>query len=232
MYHDAVKDGIRVIERKGVGYLTKYFPKCHICGQEVMTFSYSREVKYTCKACKFNELLSDKENREVSSHEAKEKKLENAIKRIMATTGSKAERERYEKPVAIVKKHLHRDGWFDSTEEIMVAIELLKHKISTRHQVKLGRYRADFVLPDEKIVLEVDGTVFHSERTMAKENLRDNLIVIGLGPEWEVIRITDELINQNIKRLVPAIRAAKREREKVRKANNGMLPASYSKRKI
>ena len=82
----------------------------------------------------------------------------------------------------------------------------------------------------KKIVLEVDGILFHTERTFDKENIRDNLILLTLGADWEVVRITDELINQNITKLVPAIRKIKKERKELRKTNNECLPNWYSDR--
>ena len=94
----------------------------------------------------------------------------------------------------------------------------------------MGRYRADFVLPDEKVVLEVDGTLFHTDRTKEKEITRDNLIVLSLGSEWEVVRITDEDINKNITRLLPAIRKIKKKRAELRKNYGGVLPNWYTDR--
>lgn len=227
-YIEAKEDGIRMNRGKSTTSLTAYYPKCHICNQEVLSYSYKRGIKYTCNDCKIKQHMSDKENKNIINKETKDRKLENAIKRINKQVGTKI--SEYEKSIDIIKKNLYKDKWFDSTEEIMVALELIRRKIKVRHQVKMGIYRLDFVLPDEKIVLEVDGTVFHTEKTKEKEDVRDNIIILSLGPTWEVVRITDDLINQNIRRLLPAIRAVRDKRQKIRKANNGMLPDWYSKR--
>ena len=112
----------------------------------------------------------------------------------------------------------------------MTALELIRRNVKINHQVEFGIYRVDFLLPEEKIVLEVDGTIFHTEKTKEREDIRDSLIILNLGPEWEIIRITDELINQNIRRLLPAIRAIKKKRQLIRKQNNGELPDWYSTR--
>lgn len=226
-YKEAVEDGIRM-EKQNSTKNTVYFPLCHICEKEIFSLSYLRNKEYTCPECKRTMYFVDRDKRVESNEDIKEQKLSNAIKRIEGSVGAKI--KGYDNAIKIVKKNLHRDGWFDSTEEIMVAIELLKNKIATRHQVKFGKYRADFVLPDEKIVLEVDGKLFHTSNTRRKEEMRDNLIVIALGSDWEVIRITDELINQNIKKLVPAIRKVKKEREELRSKNNGRLPYWYTDR--
>ena len=87
-------------------------------------------------------------------------------------------------------------------------------------------------MPDDKIVLEVDGTLYHTEKTKAKEIVRDDLIVLALGPDWDVIRVTDTLINQNITRLAKAIKGTKQKRNKLREQNGGIIPEWYSDRKL
>ncbi|MDD4280434.1 MAG: DUF559 domain-containing protein, partial [Candidatus Sumerlaeales bacterium] len=94
---------------------------------------------------------------------------------------------------------------FGSTEEVLVALELSRQGVKYRTQVKFGPYRADFVLDDYKVVLEVDGKLFHSEERKFQEQFRDGLILAGLGPKWELVRVTDENINKHITRLMCAI---------------------------
>jgi len=224
-YNEAIEDGVRFSKK---GYSNVYYPKCCICGEETMSPNYIRDNKYTCKKCKFENYIADKEEKTNTNIETKEKKFKNALRRLEGTRGCSY--RDYERAIDIIHDKLHRDGWFDSTEEIMVAIELVKNNIKARHQVKFGRYRADFVLPEEKVVLEVDGVVFHTEKTREKEKLRDSLIVLSLGPDWEVLRITDENINKNIKRLLPAIKKIKEKREIYRRYNNGSLPEWYNDR--
>ena len=227
-YLEAKEDGIRFVSSKYSS--TTYYPLCHICGNEVSSMNYLRNVKYTCKDCKLEKELSDKVKIVNDNFEIKEKKFNNAVSRFKKLGLGKRILD-YKTAMDSVHEKLHSFGWFDSTEEIMVAIELEKNNIEYRHQVKFGnRYKADFVIGDEKIVLEVDGILFHTERTFDKENIRDNLILLTLGSDWEVVRITDELINQNITKLVPAIRKIKKERKELRKTNNECLPNWYSDR--
>ena len=227
MHSEAISDGIRIDH--GNKYSERYYPLCCICGKEVMTYSYRSNKQYTCKQCKLEKALADKETRVEEDYEVKERKFENAVNRVKQVV---CFTEDYEIAAGKIHAKLHNSGWFQSTEEIMVAIELVKNKIKSRHQVQFGKYKADFVLPEEKIVLEVDGTPFHNNFTRDKENLRDNLITIALGTEWEVIRISDNLINKNIKELIPALIAVKLERKKVRFQNCGELPNWYTDRVI
>lgn len=223
MHQEAIEDRVRWVKTPKM-LMTRYYPKCHKCGQETMSYSYQRGVKYTCADCKLLEFLSDKVSRTSQDFESKEKKFAKAIERIERKTRiTKA----YQVAAEKIHNKLHQSGWFDSTEEIMVAIQLVKSGIKTRHQVQLGRYRADFVLPDYKIVLEVDGVLYHKGKE-EKDKLRDQLIVLALGADWEVIRISDTLVNENITKVTQAITRVKRHREKIRKLNNGQLPRGYS----
>ena len=106
----------------------------------------------------------------------------------------------------IVEKNLYKAGWFQSTEEIMVAIELIQKGYKINHQVQIFEFRVDFVVPELKVVLEVDGRLFHSGKR-TEEILRDELIENKMGNGWYVIRIDTENINKNITKLIPAIKA-------------------------
>lgn len=222
-YNDALKDGIRISENRTMNF---YYPLCHKCGTEIKSMNYLSYRKYTCEKCKALDYISDKQKKVDSSHDAKEKKFNNAVKRIEKSVKNI---KKYEDAILVVHDKLHNDGWFDSTEEIMVAIELVKNRVMTKHQVKFGRYKVDFVLPEMKVILEVDGELYHTDKTKEKETIRDSLIVAALGGEWEVIRISDVLINQNIKQLVPAIKKAVKARKETRAENSGMLPKGYTR---
>lgn len=238
-YYEALEDGLKVIPGKEKFDKTIYFPKCHICGEEVFSYSYNREETYLCKKCKAKKaerkalenlfrVVSKNEN--PKSYEAQERKFKRAVVRIKKCKDY--DEFDYERAFAKVHDKIHRHGWFDSTEEVMTAIELEKYGMNYRHQVRFGsNYKADFVLDDEKIVLEIDGRLFHSgEEKLEKDIVRDNLIILALGLDWEVIRITDDYINENISQLVPALEQIKEERKRIRAKYGGNLPSWYSRR--
>lgn len=226
-YSESLEDNIRSERDKYND--TVYYPKCHICGAEVKSYSYIRSKVYKCMGCKVEKKLTDKVKRVKDNHESKERKFTNAITRIQKLNISFKE---YLNAINKVHDELHNVGHFDSTEEIMAAIELTRNNIEYRHQVKFGtRYMADFVIDDEEIVLEIDGVLFHTEDKIESENIRDNLIVMTLGVDWEVIRISDTLINQNLSKLVPAIIKTRDKRKEVRANNKECLPKWYSDRK-
>lgn len=48
-YREAKADGVRVGKH---GVQTVYFPPCMFCGDEVFSYNYLRNRKYTCTACR------------------------------------------------------------------------------------------------------------------------------------------------------------------------------------
>ena len=219
-YKEAVEDHVRIQNR---GPQKFYFPLCHQCGKEVKTPFYDRSKKYTCSLCK---LMTDAEPKEMVTNETKEKRLDTAILRI---SGYVKDMRPYEAAISAIKKVLYNPGWFDSAEEVMVAIELIRHGYRINHQVPLKRYKLDFVLRDQKVILEIDGP-YHSEKTKAKEQLRDDIAIASFGGDWEVLRISTVDINQNITKLTKAIEKSVERRREYRAENSGQLPSWYNDR--
>ena len=118
-YVDALNDNIKTGQLNG---MTVYYPLCHVCGEPMLTYSYRPNLTFTCKGCKLDKYLSDKENRVIATHELKERKFQNAVSRFKKVKKNiKCYTTAFEK----IHNKLFTDGWFDSTEEIMVAIELV-----------------------------------------------------------------------------------------------------------
>lgn len=219
-YKEAVEDHVRI---QNSGAKKYYYPLCQHCGKEVKSPYYHAGRKYTCTMCK---LMTDAEPKEEVNNETKDKRLDTAILRI---SGYTTNMEAYEKAIETVKKVLYRPGWFDSTEEVMVAIELIKSGYRINHQVPLKRYKLDFVLRDQKVILEIDGP-YHTEKTKAKEQFRDDIAIASFGVDWEVLRISTYDINQNITMLTKAIEKSVERRRNYRKENGGKLPDWYNDR--
>ena len=78
-YVDALNDNIKTGQLNG---MTVYYPLCHVCGEPMLTYSYRPNLTFTCKGCKLDKYLSDKENRVISTHELKERKFQNAVSRL------------------------------------------------------------------------------------------------------------------------------------------------------
>lgn len=117
---------------------------------------------------------------------------------------------------------------FDSAHEVAAYMELFRCSVKVLPNFTIRRYRADFSLPDEKIVLEIDGHLHKNKITQDAQ--RDKDIRTELGPEWEVVRIPTEYVEQNIQQLLPAVRKMKEEMQKLRRLNDGELPEYFSQR--
>jgi very-short-patch-repair endonuclease len=214
---NAKQDGVRFVLSKNHGD-TAYFPRCSICGRETQRRNYISGNVYTCLTCK--ELKH--ETIKVLSGDLmageQEKRLEKAIWRISKV----ANIEQYRDTINQVKQTFGENRFYQSTEEMMVALELIKRGIKITPQQKVGRYVVDFLLPDEQVVLEIDGP-FHKDKK-DKERTRDNLIAYSLGLDWEIIRISTELINQNVTKVYKAITTVRKQRKAVRSMHAGQLP--------
>lgn len=198
-YYEAIEDGIHM---EG----DAYFPPCHICGASVFSMNYRRNLKYTCPECRQYLAEARMGQNEMSK---KSKRLAEAVKRI----GKITDITKYDKAIEIVTNKLNTPGWFQSTEEIMVALELVKRKIVVHHQVKVYSYSVDFVLPDYKVALEIDGSMHQMSSRKKMEAMRDEVIVDNLGRDYELIRISTENINLNVTKIMKAIDAVLKKRK-------------------
>lgn len=200
-YQEAMEDNI---PRSGNGIKGQgYYPPCHICGTPVYSWAYRRGVVYTCPECRKELVAQERAEKDSLRAPAKERKLEEAVRRISRMTDIQP----YEKGIGYIRKHLDHPGWFQSTEEIMVALELIRRGVKAHHQAKIFDYTVDFLLPDLKVALEIDGRVYHGRDREKKESVRDDVIAWKLGRGWEVVRIDTENVNRNVTKLLPGIRA-------------------------
>lgn len=209
-YNEALEDGIPIKSGQGNFVKTLYYPPCHYCSQPVQSWTYIRGMKYACPECRTEAVRQRREEDNDIAALGREKKLETAIKRVSAV----ADISKYEKAIAYIRDNLDKSGWFQSTEEIMVAMELIRCGVKAYHQVKVYEYHVDFVLPDMKVILEIDGPIYHSRDKEKKQQIRDDVIRYKFGEGWEVIRIKTDCINMNISKLMPAIRTVLRRRKK------------------
>lgn len=113
--------------------------------------------------------------------------------------------EDYIRAISIAKKRMYDYG---SIPEAMVAIELVKYGCRVIPQQQVLNYHVDFLLPDEKIVIEVDGDLYHQKGTD-----REAKIQLALGVEWEIIHLPAEAIRKNIKAVDKCIKVRRMRRK-------------------
>ena len=186
-------------------------PICKECGKSFGS-NYMPKKNPICPDCK----SIDRGNKNLYDAAKKESKFDEAMYRIKKMV---KDFPMYENPAKVIHKCLHHEKWFQSTEEIMVGIELIKDKVKVIHQQKIGRYKADFVLPELKTILEVDGKIYHGDKFA--EGKRDGLILLTMGLDWHIVRIDTGKINNSIQSLLPAIKAiiTKQNESRMRVAN-------------
>jgi very-short-patch-repair endonuclease len=198
-YLEALEDGIEFVQQKNGWY---YLIPCELCGVKIKGWQYGRKRTYLCKYCrdainkKEKILLDHIAGIETPAEKRFCKAVENIEKQVKHF-------EKYEKAIKMAKGRAEK---YASIPEAMVAIELLKNKHRVIPQQRVGKYRVDFVLPDEKKAIEVDGELYHRNK---RNDGREGIIQLTLGLDWKIIHIPAELIAKDIRKLEKAINITK-----------------------
>ena len=206
--NDAKKDGIRVTTEGGEFRKYKaYHIICSNCGCEYVKRQYNSYKEHLCDRCRLsrNRLIKTKKQAQEMENllkykTPKEIKFDKAIEEMKKRVSWDA---RYERCAKIAAKRVEAYG---SIPEMIVAIELLYCGYSITPQQAIGRYKVDFLIPRQRIVIEVDGGVYHTKQ---KED-REAVIQLSLGMEWRILHIPAEYIRKHIKELDTMIQIATR----------------------
>lgn len=97
----------------------------------------------------------------------------------------------YEAAIAKAERAYSKYG---SVPEAIAAIALLHSGHRVIAQQPVSDYTVDFVLPDHKIAIEIDGSIYHADAD--KEAVRDVSIKYNLGDGWEIIHIPADSITK------------------------------------
>lgn len=194
---DALRDGIKYDDN---GYRLLYYVPCQNCGKIRGRRKYTGKEIYLCPACL--ELKHAKQRAEVEAlalsmpdaETKEEKRYRSAVEAIEKQVGSL---KGYEKAVDICRKATYKYG---SIPEAMLAIELIRKGYRIIPQQKVGKYRVDFALPNEKLIIEVDGSIYHTNKQ--KELEREASINYAIGLDWHFIHIPAESISKDVRRVV------------------------------
>lgn len=204
-YSDSVVDGIERVfdpnfKAKGkIGNFVYRIP-CQNCGKIFLKQVYRKDILNLCDLCKNDVSKKVKQINLPNLETVKTKcevRFENAVEEIKNQV---KDFEKYQRAIEIARQRKEKYG---SVPEAMVAIELLKLCYKIIPQQKIQKYKPDFIIPKEKLVIEVDGEAFHS-----KENLeREMILQMSLGFDWTIIHIPAEKIRkdiQKVKRIIDA----------------------------
>lgn len=201
---EADADGVKYYYDENRGYRGRlgayvYLVPCSRCGKVMESVVYGSQKKYVCDRCKRKEI---NRKHEVESawfdiiEEKGERRFDRALDEIEAQV---KDFSRYERAAKIARKAQDRYG---SIPEAMVAVELARIGLSFIPQQKVKRYRVDFYIPSLKMVIEIDGEVFHAND---RKKDREAEIQIAMGLEIRILHIPAELIRRDIQKLRPLI---------------------------
>lgn len=165
--------------------------RCTICGKET---DKRDAVRCMCNECE------EQHNKE---HQDKIKEYitlknyfmyERAIKRFEHSGLEGGKKARFTEPSIIVKEYIDNNPeTLDSTEEVIFLIAMVEEEIKVKCQQKIGRYKVDFLLPEYKTIVEIDGFL-HKHHKRADQN-RDAFLREEMGKGWEVVRIPTDFVN-------------------------------------
>ena len=126
----------------------------------------------------------------------------------------------------VLEAALNDPSKFASSHEMIAAMELIRNEVKIKTQQKIANHRVDFLIPDMKVVLEIDGYMHKHQKI--KDSKRDVEVRKELGEQWEVVRIPTKHLEYNAPKLIEAIVGVFKYKKEIRKENNGLIPDWYS----
>lgn len=182
-----------------------YIVPCDVCGNMMKTLNYGHNRKFICDRCKDRR---ERHKQEVETawfeviEEKGERRFNQALDKIQAQVDDFS---KYDKAVKAARKAQDKYG---SVPEAMVAVELLKLGYRIIPQQKVGKYRVDFYLPKEKMVVEVDGELYHRDNFRGD---REATIQLSLGLDLTIVHVPAEWISKNIRKLKKVIEKSRNQ---------------------
>lgn len=155
--------------------------KCIQCGRERSIFPalLKKNPKYCSKKC------SDDFRRDYVSKVCKNCKKRFELPRTDLNRGRGLFCSR--------KCYKHFDG--ETSIERLIRLELQKLKEPFEQEWKIGRYYADFYLPERDLIIECDGEYWHSSQTVKLRDKRKDKFLRKQG--YKIMRLTEGSINKH-----------------------------------
>jgi very-short-patch-repair endonuclease len=115
----------------------------------------------------------------------------------------------YKEASEVISDRINKDPHsFDSSHEMVATMELLRNRVHVKLHHTIGGRIVDLFLPDEKIVLEIDGYTHKYSKDNDKKF--DTDVKSALDVDWEIVRIPTSFIEKKVKKLLPTIRKIKK----------------------
>ena len=175
---------------------TAYIAPCVICGKPVGMRMFTTEKVVKCSFCKKEvakrrKARVDAAREEILSVLADDLGTDYEHLRRFEKATTKFGRA-YADNIETARKAIDK---FDSVPEVVACIELLHIGARVIVQQRVGRFTVDFCLPDEKVVVEIDGSLYHADAS--EEGVRDHAISYMLEGDWEIRHIPADAVMKN-----------------------------------
>lgn len=168
--------------------------KCVLCGNEFEI----KENKYYCAEC--GEKLKIIKRLEMVDKAEKTIEKKKTLSRISKT-------EELKKHVDTIRERVSSgENKFSSVPEVIVAVQMERIGLKYETQKNIGGATVDFYIPEIKIVLEIDGDIYHTDEN--KKFIRDRKIMSSLGEKWEIIHIESSRVPKytwNLREALPFV---------------------------
>ena len=185
-----------VSRNKGRKSENRYIVPCDVCGQLFPVKIYNTNNTYKCPECvdrhvevtnRINKLLKEK----IQHEEAEEIGIDYEHYERFESAASNFGIKYF----CAIEQASTAMNKFGSIPEAIACIELLHIGVKVIPQQKIGRYTVDFCLPDEKLIIEIDGSLYHQDPN--KEYWRDVAIQRMIGDDWIIKHIPAEALKKN-----------------------------------
>lgn len=194
----AISQGVEVLRQDppSCRNINTYNIPCEICGDMIHKTAYSPKRTYICQYCRGKIKKKTAPVIPEVVETKKEKQFKKAVEKIKFQVRNFSQ---YETAIRIAEQKCECYG---SIPETMVAIELIRLGYSIIPQQKISKYKVDFAIPKQKLIIEVDGSLYHKEITE-----REAVIQFNIGLDWKIIHIPAERIEKQINKLDAVIKA-------------------------
>lgn len=190
-----------------------YEVPCVVCGRPVgmRNFSTNRVVK--CRFCKKE--IAKRRNAKMQA--AREELLSILADDFETDSqhlnrfekGSAKFNGTYSQSIELARKAIDK---FDSIPEVIACIELLYIGARVIVHQPVGDFTVDFCLPDERVVIEIDGSLYHKDK--AKQDIRDHAITYMLDGDWLIRHIPADVVTKDHKAFGDAARKMLNQRRR------------------
>lgn len=169
---------------------------CLICGTE---FESGKTNAYSCDKCE-NKIRMIKKMEMIDKAQIELEKRTGKMKSFK----QKREMSRYVEPVK--ERVMNGIDNFSSMPEAVVAIQMERIGLKYETQKEIAGRKVDFIIPEIKIILEIDGELYHTDED--KMFLRDRQIMSAVGEKWEIVHIQTQQIPKytwNLREALPHV---------------------------